>query len=153
MKAEELYIMLEERFAEIYTKFKISLYAKVFKQFDDNRDGLSAVEVFCVEVIYALGNPTVNEFATFCKFSAPNAAYKINNLVRKGYITKERSLADKREYHLDVTEKYDYMNVVMRRIRERFSAAEVKELEGILDVISGELMPEVKINRKFDDKA
>lgn len=54
MKAEELYIMLEERFAEIYTKFKISLYAKVFKQFDDNRDGLSAVEVFCVEVIYAL---------------------------------------------------------------------------------------------------
>jgi DNA-binding MarR family transcriptional regulator len=161
MKAEELYIMLEERFAEIYTKFKISLYAKVFKQFDDNRDGLSAVEVFCVEVIYALGNPTVNEFATFCKFSAPNAAYKINNLVRKGYITKERSLADKREYHLDVTEKYmqdygityDYMNVVMRRIRERFSEAEVKELEGILDVISGELMPEVKINRKFDDKA
>ena len=76
--------MLEERFAEIYTKFKISLYAKVFKQFDDNRDGLSVVEVFCVEVIYALGNPTVNEFATFCKFSAPNAAYKINNLVRKG---------------------------------------------------------------------
>lgn len=48
---------------------------------------------------------------------------------------------------------YDYMNVVMRRIRERFSEAEVKELEGILDVISGELMPEVKINRKFDDKA
>ena len=81
--------------------------------------------------------------------------------MRKGYITKERSLADKREYHLDVTEKYmqdygityDYMNVVMRRIRERFSEAEVKELEGILDVISGELMPEVKINRKFDDKA
>ena len=43
-----------------------------------------------------------------------------NNLVRKGYITKERSLADKREYHLDVTEKYmqdygityDYMNAV-----------------------------------------
>ena len=72
-----------------------------------------------------------------------------------------RSESDKREYHLDVTEKYmqdygityDYMNVVMRRIRERFSAAEVKELEGILDVISGELMPEVKINRKFDDKA
>ena len=57
--------MLEERFAEIYTKFKISLYAKVFKQFDDNRDGLSVVEVFCVEVIYALGNPTVNEFASF----------------------------------------------------------------------------------------
>ena len=35
--------MLEERFAEIYTKFKMSLYAKVFKQLDDSYDGLSAV--------------------------------------------------------------------------------------------------------------
>lgn len=158
--AKEGNTMLEESFAEIYTKFKLSLYAKVFRHFDDNHDGLSAVEVFCVEVIYALGKPTVNEFATFCKLSAPNAAYKINNLVRKGYITKSRSTEDKREYHLDVTEKYmkdygityDYMNVVMRRIRERFSAEEVKALEGVLDVIATELMPEVKLNRTFEMK-
>lgn len=160
IKAEEFNVMLEERFAEIYTKFKMSLYAKIFKQFDDNYDGLSAVEVFCVEVIYALGKPTVNEFATFCKLSPPNAAYKINNLVRKGYITKERSAEDKREYHLEVTEKYmedygityDYMNVVMKRIRERFSEKEVAELESILDIISSELMPEVKLARSFELK-
>ena len=68
------------------------------------------------------------------------------------------STEDKREYHLDVTEKYmkdygityDYMNVVMRRIRERFSAEEVKALEGVLDVIATELMPEVKLNRTFE---
>ncbi len=150
--------MLEQRFAEIYTKFKLSLYAKVFRQFDDKDEGLSAVEVFCVEVIYALGNPTVNEFASFCKLSAPNAAYKINNLVRKGYISRVRSTEDKREYHLNVTDKYmtdygityDYMNVVMKRIRERFSVDEVEQLEKILDVISTELMPEVKLNRSFD---
>lgn len=160
MNAEDFTVMLEERFAEIYTKFKMSLYAKVFKQFDDNYGGLSAVEVFCVEVIYALGKPTVNEFATFCKLSPPNAAYKINNLVRKGYISKMRSVEDKREYHLEVTEKYmkdygityDYMNVVMRRIRERFSEAEVEKLEGILDVISTELMPEVKLARSFEQE-
>lgn len=150
--------MLEQRFAEIYTKFKLSLYARVFGQFNDREEGLSAVEVFCVEVIYALGSPTVNEFAGFCKLSAPNAAYKINNLVRKGYITRVRSTEDKREYHLNVTEKYmkdygityDYMNVVMKRIRERFSPEEVEQLEEILDVISTELMPEVKLNRNFD---
>lgn len=150
--------MLEERFAEIYTKFKMSLYAKVFKQLDDSYDGLSAAEVFCVEVIYALGRPTINEFASFCKLSPPNAAYKINNLVRKGYIIKEQSAEDKREYHLQVTEKYmkdygityDYMNVVMKRIRERFSEQEVQALEGILDIISTELMPEVKLTRNFE---
>ena len=48
--------MLEKNFAEIYTKFKLSLYAKVFKHLDGGKDSLSAVEVFCLEVIYALAN-------------------------------------------------------------------------------------------------
>lgn len=149
--------MLEQSFAEIYTKFKMSLYSKVFKQFDGMKDSLSAVEVFCVEVIYALGRPTINEFASFARISPPNAAYKINNLVRKGYVIKTQSEEDKREYFLDVTEKYmqdygityDYMNVVMKRIRERFSTDEVARLEDVLEVISQELMPEVPLNRDF----
>ncbi len=89
--------------------------------------------------------------------SQPNAAYKINSLIRKGYVTKTQSKEDKREYLLDVTDKYmrdygvtyDYMNVVMARIRERFSIEEVKQLENILTVISQELMPGVVINRQF----
>ncbi len=149
--------MLEKSFAEIYTKFKLSLYAKVFKRLEGEKDSLSAVEVFCLEVIYALGRPTVNEFATFAELSAPNAAYKINNLVRKGYLHKVQNEEDRREFHLEVTDKYmedygityDYMHVVMERIRQRFSPQEVEMLEGVLDVISDELMPEVKLGRKF----
>jgi len=149
--------MLEKSFAEIYTKFKLRLYAKVFQRLDGGGDSLSAVEVLCLEVIYALGRPTVNEFATFAELSAPNAAYKVNSLVRKGYLRKVRNEEDKREYHLEVTEKYmceygityDYMNVVMERIRGRFSEAEVEHLEEILDVIGNELMPEVTLGRKF----
>ena len=150
--------MLEKHFAEIYTKFKLSLYAKVFKHLDDGKDSLSAVEVFCLEVIYALGRPTVNEFATFAELSAPNAAYKVNNLVRKGYLQKVRNEEDKREYHLEVTEKYmedygityDYMNVVMGRIRQRFTDEEVGQIERMLDIIGSELMPEVTLGRKFE---
>ena len=150
--------MLEKHFTEIYTKFKLSLYAKVFKHLDGGKDSLSAVEVFCLEVIYALGRPTVNEFATFAELSAPNAAYKVNNLVRKGYLQKVRNEEDKREYHLEVTEKYmedygityDYMNVVMSRIRQRFTEEEVSQIEHMLDVIGSELMPEVTLGRKFE---
>ena len=153
--------MLEQSFAEIYTKFKMRLYSKVFRQLHDGEEGLSAVEVFCVEVIYALGRPTINEFASFAQISPPNAAYKVNNLVRKGYVVKEQSQDDKREYHLDVTEKYmqdygityDYMNVVMGRIRQRFSPENVAQLEGVLKVISEELMPEVTLRRKFGEEA
>ncbi len=150
--------MLEKSFAGIYTKFKLSLYAKVFKRMDDGEDSLSAVEVFCLEVIYALGRPTVNEFATFAELSAPNAAYKVNNMVRKGYLRKVRNEEDKREYHLEVTEKYmedygityDYMNVVMERIRKRFSAEEVAHMDHMLEIIGSELMPEVTLGRKFE---
>ena len=150
--------MLEKNFAEIYTKFKLSLYTKVFSHLEGGKNSLSAVEVFCLEVIYALGRPTVNEFATFAQISPPNAAYKVNQLIKKGYLLKVRNEDDKRAYHLEVTEKYmrdygityDYMNVVMNRIRERFSPEDVEKLEEMMDIIGKELMPEVTLGRKFD---
>ncbi|MGN1415184.1 MAG: MarR family winged helix-turn-helix transcriptional regulator [Anaerovoracaceae bacterium] len=148
--------MLEKSFSDIYTKFKLSLYSKVFNQDIDVEDALSATEVLCVELIYAMGRPTINEFASFAQLSAPNAAYKVGNLVKKGYIRKVQSEEDKREYHLEVTEKYmttygvtyDYIGKVMKRIRERFSPEQVEELEEILGVIDDELMPEVQIEEE-----
>ena len=75
------------------------------------------------------------------------------SLVKKGYVNKVRSEEDKREYYLEVTDKYmqtygvtyDYIGTVMKRIRERFSPEQVKELEDILGVIDDELMPEVEL--------
>ncbi|MCI6011565.1 MAG: MarR family transcriptional regulator [Firmicutes bacterium] len=148
--------MLEKSFSDIYTKFKLSLYSKVFNQDINVEDALSATEVLCVELIYAMGRPTINEFASFAQLSAPNAAYKVGNLVKKGYVRKVQSEEDKREYHLEVTEKYmttygvtyDYIGKVMKRIRERFSPEQVEELEEILGVIDDELMPEVQIDEE-----
>lgn len=153
--------MLEKNFSDIYTKFKMSLYSKVFNQDIKVEDSLSAIEVLCVELIVALGRPTINEFASFAQLSAPNAAYKINNLVKKGYVNKVQSDVDKREYHLEVTDKYmktygvtyDYIGTVMKRIRERFSDDQVKELEEILGVIDAELMPEVKLEQAKVEKS
>ena len=87
-----------------------------------------------------LGKPTVNEFSSFVGISAPNAAYKINNLIQKGYVRKEQSKTDKREYHLVVTQKYiDYYNIsygylstVMDRIKARFPAEDVAKIEEML---------------------
>ena len=106
-----------------------------------------------METIQALGSPTVNEFATFMRISPPNAAYKVNSLVKKGYIRKVQSPDDRREYHLEVTQKYiDYYDIssgylveVMNRVADRFSPEECAKLEEMLTVISRELMPEVTI--------
>ena len=146
--------MLEEIFRRVYTKFKLHFYRTVFTRFQTREASLTTVETFCMEIIMALGRPTINEFSSFVGISPPNAAYKINNLVQKGYVTKEQSPEDKREYHLGVTQKYnDYYNIsyrylgtVMNRIKERFSPADVSKLEEMLTIISSELMPEIPLD-------
>ena len=114
---------------------------------------MTTVETFCMEVIMALGEPTINEFSSFVGISSPNAAYKINQLVQKGYVTKRQSPADKREYHLVVTQKfldyynisYRYLGTVMDRVRARFSPEDVAKLAEMFQIISTELMPEIPI--------
>ena len=143
--------MLEEKFEIVYTKFKLHFYQEIFERFQNREASLTTVETFCMEIINALGHPTINEFSSFVNISPPNAAYKINNLIQKGYVTKRQSPDDKREYHLYVTQKYiDYYNVsyrylstVMDRIKQRFPAEDVAKLEEMLDIISNELMPEL----------
>ena len=109
---EEGSILLEKDFNEVYTKFKLHFYRAVFGRFKRREATLTTVETFCMEIILALGEPTVNEFSNFVGISPPNAAYKINSLVQKGYVEKRQSQEDKREYHLVATQKYlDYYNI------------------------------------------
>lgn len=147
--------MLQEAFNNVYTKFKLHFYQKVFEKWQDREASLTTVETFCMEIIYAMKNPTVNEFAQIANISSPNAAYKINNLVKKGYLRKVQSQTDRREYHLEVTEKYlgyynisyQYMDIVMERIQKRFSREELELMEKILVVMNDELMPEINFNK------
>lgn len=149
--------MLEVLFAEVYTKFKLNFYRKIFSRFETREASLTAVETFCVEVIHALNNPTIKEFANFVMISQANAAYKVQSLIKKGYVVKKRSEEDKREFTLSVTDKFfhyynqssEYMNEVIKRMRARFSEDEIKTLEHILNVISNELMPEISLKKKL----
>ena len=144
--------MLQDSFSKVYTKFKMHFYQKMFEKLQERETSLTTVETFCMEIIYALDKPTVAQFADMANISSPNAAYKINNLVKKGYLKKVQSEEDKREYHLEVTQKYiDYYNISntylkteMGRIEDRFSKEELETMERMLNVISAELMPEIK---------
>ena len=145
--------MLRNAFHTVYTKFKLHFYMEIFERFQTREASLTTVEVFCMETILALGRPTVNEFASFMRISSPNAAYKVNSLIKKGYIRKVQSKEDRREYHLEITQKYiDYYNIsakytdqVMDRISARFSKEDCAKLTEMLEIISRELMSEVNI--------
>ena len=150
--------MIEEAFIQVYTKFKLHFYKSLFEKIQKRETSLTTVETYCIEIIYAMGNPTIGEFASFIQISSPNAAYKVNSLIKKGYLEKVQSEDDKREYHLAVTEKYhnyynlstNYIKKVTERMKERFTEEELKVLEKVLTITSKELMPEVdKVNRTF----
>lgn len=147
--------MLEESFSQVYTKFKLHFYQEIFSRFQTREASLTAVETFCMEIILALKEPTINEFASFVHISSPNAAYKVNSLIQKGYVEKIQSPHDRREYHLRPTQKYmDYYNIssqymkeVMDRIKSRFTPEESEQLDRILQVVGQELMPEVSLKK------
>ena len=147
--------MLQQSFSEVYTKFKLHFYQEVFSRFQNREASLTAVETFCMEIILALKEPTINEFASFAHISSPNAAYKVNSLIQKGYVEKVQSPHDRREYHLRPTKKYmDYYNIssnylkeVMDRVLRRFTPEEARQLDRMLRIVGQELMPEVPLKQ------
>ncbi len=153
--------MIEESFSEVYRKFKVRYYQNVFAQAPDRELSLTTMEAFCAEIIGALGSPTINEFANFINISSPNATYRVNSLIQKGYITKEQSETDKREYHLHVTEKYykyynisqSYVDEVLKRVKETCSGEDVEAFDRVLTIMNEQLMPEVNYAHTDEQKA
>ena len=144
--------MLEQNFQSVYEKFKLQFFRRLFSQVREREGSLSAMEAFSVEVIHERDAPTIGQFADFLGISQSNATYKVNSLIRKGYIVKENSDTDRREYHLKLSDKFycynglmqSYIDTVMARIQERFTAEELATFEHVLAVMSDELMPEGK---------
>lgn len=142
--------MLEENFTEVYEKFELQFFRRVFEKVRERDGSLSAMEAFSLEVIYLLREPTVGQFADFLNISQSNATYKVNSLIKKGYIERQNSQTDRREYHLVLSEKFlnyvglfnNYAHTVMQRISERFSPEDVQRFDEMLGVIARELMPE-----------
>ena len=142
--------MIEENFRDVFDKFELQFFRKIFDLVREREGSLSAMEAFSLEVIYLLNEPTVGQFADFLNISQSNATYKVNSLIKKGYIERQNSQLDRREYHLVLSEKFlsyvglfnQYEHTVMQRCEERFPPEDVKKFDEILSVISKELMPE-----------
>ena len=97
--------MLDRAFDRVYTKFKLHFYRAVFARFQNREASLTTVESFCMEIINALGHPTINEFSSFVNISPPNAAYKVNSLVKKGYVVRARGKEDRRIVYISLSDK------------------------------------------------
>lgn len=98
--------MLYEKMLELYNRSRLAQYRRLFGRIKERPGSLSATEGYALDVIYLLGEPTMKQFADFLGISQPNATYKINALIAKGYVDRVHSHTDGREYRLVVQDKF-----------------------------------------------
>ena len=143
-------ILEKNPLSAVYSKFRIHYYRDVFHRINSRELSLTTTEVYCVEIIHSLNKPTIQEFANFIGISSPNATYNVNSLIKKGYVEKVQSDTDKREFYLDVTEKFyryynineKYLDIVEERLKKELSEEEFKMFNDTLKKIYHDMMPE-----------
>lgn len=135
--------MLEKEFEKLYFKFRNYYCKNLFTSVNEDKDSLTPTEAYCVETIFLMNRPTVHQFANYVNISQPNATYRISNLINKGYIRKVLSTTDRREYYLEVTDKFSntyginspFSTELMKGIREEFTEEEIEQMEKLLQKI------------------
>ena len=85
---------------------RLESYKKMFHTLREKTGSLGATEAFSADVIHLLGRPTLGQFAATLGISQPNATYKVNNLVAKGYLEKIPG-EDRREVRLQTAGKFN----------------------------------------------
>lgn len=96
---------IESNFEKIYRNFRLRLYKYIFGVIGEREGSLTVTEFFAVETIGLLDNPTIGEFAECLSITSSHAAYKVRQLVEKGYVVKTPT-EDKRTFRLGITEKF-----------------------------------------------
>lgn len=136
--------MLHKTFQEVYDVFKMNFYETLCM----NCIELSMSEAFSLDIIHMLGTPTILEFANYMNISQPNATYKINQMIAKGYLTKKLCDDDKRSYTLHVTQKFLdlyrtndlYIKEVLSEIEHELDEAHVSSLESLLMQVKAKVL-------------
>ena len=114
----------------------------MFKRLKDNGEELTSSEYLCLECIELLNKPTISEFADFFALSSPNATYRVKSLINKGFISKEKSKKDGREYILVPTEKYYKLfsakdtEETLKNIKSSLNEDESDKFDEIIKILS-----------------
>ena len=76
--------MLEKNFVEVYDKFKLNFYRRIFELVREREGSLSAMEAFSLEVIKMLDEPTVGQFADFLTVESITACSRRSSITMRG---------------------------------------------------------------------
>lgn len=134
---------IQKMMINLLQKVQLHNHLNQYEEFEK----LGAIDMYYLEAINQLNNPTIGVVSKILNQSTPNTNYHIKKLMRLGLIEKTVDLNDRRVYHLNVTGKYekmldnnkDFWQALQNGIEDKFSAEDVatfeRVLKGSLDVI------------------
>ena len=133
--------MLSESLTRVMLRMQLGFLRKMFITVREESKDLTPMEIFCLEGIEAMERPTISQFAQFTGISQSNATYRVNCLIRKGYLNRVPSDTDRREFHLELTDKFkgpgqafeQGVRVLAKRIALQMTHEETEKLTAILD--------------------
>ncbi|MCD7844695.1 MAG: MarR family transcriptional regulator [Oscillospiraceae bacterium] len=133
--------MLYQEIKALYEKLRLKHYHELFSRVKERDGSLSATEAYAADVIYLLKSPTVSTFAETLGISQPNATYKINNLVSRGYAMRTTSDSDRRECRVTVGDRfYSYYNTDypfiangVEKLKESYTPEELELFDRMLN--------------------
>ena len=144
--------MLEQEIEALYKQIRLMHYRSMFRAVREKEGSLSAAEAFAVDVISLLGTPTISAFAESIGISQPNATYKINNLISKGYVERLPAEGDRREVRIRVCNKYykyradgnDYILSAAKKLEERIGQDESEKLGSEISLLRSLLNEDIE---------
>ena len=133
--------MLTTEIIHLYNRFRLMTYRALFGRIRERDGSLSATEAFAADVIYLLEEPTITQLAETLGISQPNATYKINNLVSKGYAVRTSSDADRRECRVSVGDRffsyyntdYPFIAESVEKLGQNYTPEELALLERMVE--------------------
>lgn len=133
--------MLTESLSRVMLRMRLGFMRKMFITVREESQDLTPMEIFCLEGIETMERPTISQFARFAGISQSNATYRVNCLIRKGYVNRVPSDKDRREFHLELTDKFkgcspafeQSCRVLAKRITLHMTREETEKLTAILD--------------------
>ena len=137
----------------IFRCIKLLSYKYMFGGIKEKTGSLSATEAFSADIINMMGEPTVTEFADYIGISQPNATYKVNCLVAKGYIEKVADSSDRRAIHLRTSDKFsgyykeDIKSIAsaIDAVKDKFTNQEFDTAKRVLNEILLQMNSEVNL--------
>lgn len=89
---------------------------------------LTAKQLYCIELIHEMNNPTLSELSAKLKTTKPSTTVMIDRLEENAYLFKVKSDSDRRIAHVHLTEKGDNAAALHSRVHAHFAQLLTQEL-------------------------